>query len=407
MDYSLKKIAWVDCLFAHVEDAHSVTVQVMVKAGSIYETRKTNWLSHFLEHMFFKGWKKYKTPKEVAEAVDRIGGEFNAYTSAEYAAYYVKSSPEHVKISLDVLADMIVNAQFPKPEMEREKQVVVQEIKMYEDNPQRLVLRHRKPRFLGDNSYGRPILGSEENVLSFSQEDLFSHKENLYTKNNLLLVIAWNYQNQAMLESIVTDLFGWLPEGDTVKTNPFSWDLPEDRESNFAKSTEQNHLIITAPGFDWHDDKKYAASVLSTIIGWNMSSRLFQNIREKLWLCYYIGGFHNDEAFWGYFFFKAWLDKARFSDGYAAIKKELSRIADGDFSQEEFSNAIGYRVWKLHMGIETTDDLADFLWYQQLLYGEIETLDDLSKKYHQLSYSDVFELKEMLADDKLYSFYIH
>jgi predicted Zn-dependent peptidase len=158
MQYSIERIAGIDCIFAPMQDTNSITLQIMCKAGSIYESPALNGISHFLEHNFFKGGKKYKTPKEVAEAVDRFGGEFNAGTGSTSVNYYVKCAPNFATEALDVLADMMMEAQFPEAELEREKGVVIQELKMYEDAPQALVNEKRAHRYFGDNSFGRPII---------------------------------------------------------------------------------------------------------------------------------------------------------------------------------------------------------------------------------------------------------
>ena len=150
--------------------------------------------------MFFKGGKKYTTPHDVAAYVDTFGGEFNAFTAEEYAGYYVKSAPEHTAKALDILADMMVQPSFPKEELEREKLVVIQELKMYEDRPDRLAYNKFKTFMYGDNSYGREIIGTEDNIRSFSQDDLFKHKHELYTKDNMLIVIAGKILQQEVLE---------------------------------------------------------------------------------------------------------------------------------------------------------------------------------------------------------------
>lgn len=142
MHYELKKIAGIDVLLAPMQDSTSTTVEILVKAGSVYETKETNGLSHFLEHMFFKGGKKYTSPKVVVETIDELGGEFNAFTGNDYAGYYVKSAPEHIYTALDVLGDMMVHSSFPKDELEKEKGVVIQEIKMYDDRPDAKVMEH-------------------------------------------------------------------------------------------------------------------------------------------------------------------------------------------------------------------------------------------------------------------------
>jgi predicted Zn-dependent peptidase len=170
-----------------------------------------NGISHFLEHMFFKGGKKYPTPHSVAEAVDSFGGEFNAFTSDEYAGYYVKCAPGFVHQAIDVLSDMLVDAQFPEEEMQREKSVVIQEMAMYEDMPNRQVYDKWKEWYYGDNSYGRPTIGSETTVNSFTREDLFRHKEELYSKDNLIIVVAGKITDQSAVLDQIGSLFNLLP----------------------------------------------------------------------------------------------------------------------------------------------------------------------------------------------------
>jgi predicted Zn-dependent peptidase len=158
MHYTIENIAGIDCIFAPMQDTNSITLQIICKAGSIYESPELNGISHFLEHNFFKGGKKYPTPKAVAEAVDRFGGAFNAGTGNSMVNYYVKCAPNFAEQALDVLADMMMDAQFPEAELEREKGVVIQELKMYEDDPQSLAMDKRQHRYFGENSYGRPII---------------------------------------------------------------------------------------------------------------------------------------------------------------------------------------------------------------------------------------------------------
>jgi len=190
MQYLLRNAQGISVIFVPMTDSNSVTIQVLVKAGSLYESHTTNGLSHFLEHLFFKGGKRYATPHAVAQAVDSFGGEFNAYTGDQYAAYYVKCAPDYLERAADVLADMMINARFPIDELEREKGVVLQEMKMIQDNPQRVVMDYRKSFFYGDTCFGRPVIGTADNVRSFTQQDLFDHQRNLYTKDNLVIVVA-------------------------------------------------------------------------------------------------------------------------------------------------------------------------------------------------------------------------
>lgn len=402
----IEKIAGIDCVFTPMNDINSVTVEVLCKAWSIYENKENNGISHFLEHLFFKWWKKYPTPISVAEAVDKFGWEFNAYTWEEYAGYYVKCAPEFIYQAIDVLGDMMMDAQFPVDEIEMEKWVVIQEMKMYEDRPMALVMEKRQRYYLWDNSYGWPIIGTEENIKSFSQDDLFLYKRNLYTKDNIVVNIAGKIGNLDEIRKILWDIFGTLPESRLLDKPKFEKILPNEKIWIWTKWTEQNHLVISAPGFDGNDERRYAANVLATILGWNTSSRLYQNIREKQWLCYYIRTSHMTTQDYGVFIIRSGIDKTRFDEWVERIFEEIKKIAAGEFSEEEFKNAIWYSLGQLQMGIESSDEMASFIWSQYLIYKEIETLEKMVKKYENLTIDEVKAIAKYLSDENLYMYYI-
>jgi len=406
MKYEIIKIAGIDCIFVPTDEANSVTIEILSKAGSIYETKETNGISHFLEHMFFKWWKKYPTPKSVAAAVDAFGGEFNAYTGDEYAGYYVKAAPQFLTQAVDVLGDMMINPQFPLEELEREKGVVIQEIKMYEDNPQRLVFDKWQEYFYGDNSYGWSTLWPEANIKAFTQDMLFVHKDSLYTKDNIVITVAGNIADRAGLESQIAAVFGWLALSKKIDKPDFVRALPASHTAFYDKGTEQNHLIISAQWISGPDSSRYAATVLSTILGGNMSSRLFQNIREKQGLCYYIGAKHYTSYDHGVFFIRAGIDKKRFDFGVEQIFTEIAAIATGDITDEEFIQAIGNSIGKLQMGIESSDDMANFFWMQQLIYGSIETIEDQLQAFTAVTKEEVKAMASKLVKDNLYLYYI-
>lgn len=406
MNYKIEKIAGIDVIFAHMNDTNSVTIQIMAKAGNIYESRELNWISHFLEHLFFKWWKKYQTPKAVAEAVDNFGWEFNAYTTDYHAGYYVKCAPEFVSRAVDVLSDMMINAQFPKDELETEKWVVIQELKMYEDMPNKQVFDKWREYYYGDNSYWRSTIGTVENIQSFNQDMLFDYKEKLYTKDNLIIVVAWKIEDESGIRDQIWSNFGVLREKTSLSKPKFEKHTPSKKMDFYDKKTEQNHIIISANWINGYDDKKYICNVLTTILGWNMSSRLFQNIREKQGLCYYIGSFHMAHIDDGIFVIKAGMDKTRFDFGVEKIYEEIQNISKWYITQKELENAIWYAEWQIQMSIESSDDMASFLWTQYLLYGKIETLKDIIKNYKNVKLDDVKNIAKMLDNQNLYAYYI-
>ncbi len=194
--------------------------------------------------MFFKGGKKYTTPHDVAAYVDTFGGEFNAFTGEEYAGYYVKSAPEHASKALDVLADMMICPSFPVEEMEREKLVVIQELKMYEDRPDRQAYDKFKRFMYGDNSYGWEIIGTEQNIRSFTQQDLLNHKEDLYTKDNMIIVIGGKIEQPEVLEGTIAALFQNIPEKKRITKPAFVHHIPEKHLETHVKGTQQAHVVI-------------------------------------------------------------------------------------------------------------------------------------------------------------------
>ena len=406
MKYTIEPIAWIDVIFAPMEDINSVTIEIMCKAGSIYENEENNGIGHFLEHLFFKGGNKYTTPKAVAEAVDKFWGEFNAYTGDEFAGYYIKCAPEFIDKAIDVLADMMNHAKFNPEELEKEKWVVIQELKMYEDNPMAMVMQKWQSYYLGDNSYWRPIIGTENNINAFTQNMLFDHKAQLYTKDNLIIVVAGKIiEKQAIVEQLEKE-FANLPSDKKWKKPIFVETLPQEHTAWYEQKNEQTHLVISAPGFKGDDDSRYAANVLWTILWGNMSSRLFQSIRAKQGLCYYIKGNHMSQEDLWVFIIRAGIDKQRFDFGVEKIFEEIQHIADGNITQEEFDNAIGYNEGQIQMGIESSDEMASFIGNQYLIYKKVETLPEILKKYKSLTLEDVKAVAKKLSKENLYMFYI-
>lgn len=406
MNNIITELDWIQTIIADMPDSFTTTIEIFVKAWSVYENKDNNWISHFLEHMFFKGWKKYDNPMKVAQALDWIGWEFNAYTSDDYAGYYVKSAPEYISTSFDVLSDMLVNAQFPADELEREKWVIIQEIMMYEDLPQKLVYDKWKKYYYWDNCFWWSTLWTIENIKKFEQKDFFEHKESLYTKDNLLIVVAGKIPNIEELKSMIVEYFGKLPKSKKILKPKFEFQKPDNNMAFFDKNTEQNHLIISAEWFSINKEELYAANLLWVILWWNMSSRLFQEIREKQWLCYYISWSHYAQEEEWLFFIRAWLEKARFEFWLKAIYEEISKIADGKITQQEFEKSLWYKKWKTQMWIETSDQMSDFLWDQYFMKWNIESLETILSKYEKLTLDDIKNVASKLKVENLYSFYI-
>jgi len=405
MKYEIKKINGIDVIFVPMETT-SITIQIWVKAGSIYENRDNNWISHFLEHMFFKWGKKYKTAKEVTEVIDNVWGEFNAFTGRESTNYYIKVAPEYIFLAMDLLSDMLVNPSFDEKEIEKEKWVILQELKMNQDSPHKVLLNKFLEFYYGDNPYGWPIIWKEKNILSFKQKDLFNYKNSLYTKDNLVIAIAWKIDNQKEIEDKIWELFADLPEKKIWQKAEFLWIQARKKEGFFKKNVEQNHIIIWIPGFSVHSTKKYEISLLATILWWNMSSILFQEIREKLGLCYYVWAAHyaNDED--GLFMIKAGLDKKKLKQWINKINEILDEVVNWEITQDQLDKAKWYFKWKTKMGIETSDEMVSYVLNQYLFTQKIIKLEDFIKKLDAITLDDIKSVAKVLSKENRYLFYI-
>ena len=406
MKFSIENIAWIDCIFAPMEDTHSIAIWIMCKAWSNNETVEQNWIAHCLEHMFFKWWKYYKTQKDVAETLDSMGVAYNAFTTNDIVDCYVKCAPNFVEQTLDVLADMMMNTKFDEKELEKEKWVIIQEMKMYEDDPTSVVVDKQRLWYYGNNSFGRPVIWGEETVLSFTSEDLHKYKNSLYTKDNLIIVIAGKWAENEKIKKLIKKYFSSMWEKRSVKYPKFPWKFPKEHESFYRKWTEQNHLIINAPWFTGNDERRYAAKVLSSILGWNMSSRLFQNIRTKESLCYYISSYHITSPEYWTFGVSAWMDKDRFEFWLKRIREEINNYVKNWATQSEFDKAIWYLQWHTQMWIDGSEGMAYFLWSQYLLYKRIETLDEILDNYKRLTLDDVNKICPMLSLENCYTYHI-
>lgn len=402
MQYEIKNIADIDCIFAPMQDSSSITIEILLKAWSIYETKETNGLSHFLEHMFFKWWKKYPTKKDVSTALDIIGADYNAFTGNESAGYYVKSAPEFRQTGIDVLADMLLDATFAKDEIEKERSIIIEEIKRKNDIPEAKLYVDWARNYFGDSSYWRSILGPEENILSFTQEQFFQHKNNLYTKDNMVIVVAGKILDQVALENAIENLFEKLPEKakkyDIVYTNSH----PLGKQDIIQKWIEQANIFFGAPGAKDADLLRYHYSLLANIVGGTSSSRLYEEIRENRWLAYGIYAWHYPETDYGCFFISAWLTKEKYQEWIGATQEILLDIARWNIQEDEFKKAQNNIIGSLQMGLETSNEVAAFLGNQHLFKGKIETIEEKISIYKSLSLEEIKNVAAIVHPDNFY-----
>jgi predicted Zn-dependent peptidase len=260
----------------------SISIGVWLTRGSRHETAERGGIAHFVEHMLFKG-TAIRSAEDIAQAIDSIGGQLDAFTAKEYASYYIKVLDEHLPLAIDILSDIVLNPAFSPADIEREKKVVVEEIKMVEDTPDDLVHELFTQGFWENHPLGRPILGVRETVESFGADLLRDYFTNVYTPPNLIVSAVGNLEH-ARVRELVEEKFGSLRSGGVTPGEDAPTVVPKVLIRN--KELEQSHLCLGASSYPQNHDDRYSSYVLNTLLGGSMSSRLFQNVREKRGLAY-------------------------------------------------------------------------------------------------------------------------
>jgi len=373
----------------------AVTTLVMCGAGSRYETKDISGLSHFLEHMFFKGGKRYPDSKSVAESIDSIGGEFNAFTGKEYVGYYVTTPKEKYLQAFDVLSDMLINSKFEEREIEKERGVILEEFNMYEDMPMYKVRDEFETQIFGDNPLGWEIIGTKKVINSIQREDFLKYLKKQYKPKNMVVCVAGPLPEAEVVKN-VEKYFQFDGKGEFDKPYIFE-DYTKKKIALINKKTEQAHLVYGMPAFGSEDKhKKYILKLIAVVLGGNMSSRMFISIREERGLCYYIKTSFVPYVKAGYLATFAGVDLKRVEEAVTAITEEYKKIAKGDIKESELKNAQEYLKGKLTLGLEDTESLAQFYAEQLIESGEICDLKDLKQEIDSVTLKEVNDLAKKL-----------
>ena len=383
----------------------SVTSMVAVGAGSRYEDKKTNGISHFLEHMFFKGSRKYPTAEIISTLVDGIGAINNAFTYKEYTAYWIKSSAKNLELSSDVLASMIKESLLSEEEIEKEKGVIIEELRMYRDNPQRFVWELYETLQFGDQPLGWDIGGQEKTVMSIKRSDLVSYIDSLYSPENMVLVYAGKLPKN--IKEIAEKLFLSLPKRSQYKFRPYVKQKQIKGKVNiFYKKTDQANLVLGVEGYSRKDGKRYVAKVLATILGEGMSSRLFMQVREKRGLAYHVSGDHYSYADTGAFAVYTGLKLEKIDEGLEVILAELERVTKEKVEDSELKKAKEMTRGRLALRKESTNFLAEYFGTEFVVDRKIETFEKLLEKIDAVTADEVRDVARELFKKEKYNLQI-
>ncbi|MBI3485557.1 insulinase family protein [Candidatus Daviesbacteria bacterium] len=373
----------------------SVTSLVAVGAGSRYETRTTNGISHFLEHMFFKGSRKYPTAEQIANLVDGIGAINNAATDKEITYYWIKSSSKHLELCSDILSSMIKESLLSEVEMEREKGVIVEELRMYRDNPARYIFDLYEKLQFGDQPLGWDIGGDEKTVTSLKREDFVSYMNSLYSPKNMVVVFVGKLPSD--IEKIAEKYFLDLPDRSLHQFKPYKKVKQTKPKINvFYKQTDQANLILGVEGYDRYDKKRFAARVLGIILGEGMSSRLFIQVRERRGLAYHVSAGHGTYKDTGNFAVYSGLKLEKVEEGLEVIKTELLRTVGEKVTEDELVKAKEMERGRLALRSESTNFLAEHFGIKFILDRELETFEEYLKKIEAVTIQDIQDVAREL-----------
>lgn len=375
-----------------VPGTEAITALALFPVGSRYESLKQNGLSHFIEHMMFKGTKKRPTTLHISKELDNVGAEYNAYTSRDYTGYYVKIASQHANLALDLLSDMIWNSKFDESEVNREKGVIIEEINMYQDNPTMYIEQLFEEAIFSGHPLGRDIAGTAETIKNFSRSEIIKYYKNFYQPQNLILVLAGKVDKNFRISKFLNNNFS-----QSKKSNYLSAKIDRIKNPQIKirfKKTDQVHVALGFPAYSYDDPRLFALTLLNIILGGTMSSRLFTEVRERRGLAYMVRSGLNNYQDIGNLVIQAGLDKNRLAEALKVILKELKKMKEKGVTAAELKMAKENIAGRLILNLEDSSAQAEWYGRQALLMKKIMTPEERLKKYQTTTLKDIKEAAE-------------
>ncbi len=375
----------------------SVSFGIFVKNGSRNESEKTNGISHFIEHMMFKGTKK-RTAKQIADDIDSVGGQINAYTTKEYTCYYTRTLDTHFNVAFDVLKDMYFNSLFSDDDIKKERKVIIEEINMYEDTPEEVGYDLLQSEIWKGNSIGYPILGTVKSISEFNEDIIKGYYKEHYRPDNTVLALAGNFDRDMVIDEI--DKYFGNFESLSLSESENVYHIPEYFKSSIKKEKdiEQVHLTLCFPGVQSGSDESYILAIVNTIFGGGMSSKLFQKIREEHGLAYTVYSFLSNFVDTGLFSIYSGLNPSQFDQVYSLILKEIS-----DFKKEKITEAQLLKTKEqlksnFILSLESSSSRASNIGRSMLILNKVNEVDDIIKKVDKITLEQVYSIIDKIFD---------
>ncbi|TMB89907.1 MAG: insulinase family protein [Chloroflexi bacterium] len=375
-------------VMAPMPERLSASLVFMFGGGSRLEDDRLAGVSHFIEHLLFKGTRRRPTSKEIADAIEGVGGFINASTDKELTAYWTRVPAEHLQLGLDVLADIVSNSKLAPDDVERERMVILEELKMYQDQPQDYVLNLLEEVIWPEHPLGRDIAGTEQSVARLTRDDILEYADAHYRLPNLVIGAAGAVDEDETIAAVSSRV--------TLPSEPNGLMSPEPPAPLNGphvmlrrKRTEQAHICLGVRALSYLHPDRYALDLLNTVLGEGMSSRLFLNIRERLGLAYDVHSFTQKHRDTGHLGVYLGVDPKKAVEAIKAVVAEMIELCDRDLSDEELQRAKEFTKGRLRLDLETTNGVAFWLTYQELLLGEIRSIEDELRLVDAVSASDV------------------
>ncbi|MHB8063716.1 MAG: M16 family metallopeptidase [Ruminiclostridium sp.] len=383
----------VRLVYENISYVRSVSVGIWVGTGSRSENTNNNGISHFIEHLLFKGTTN-RSAKDIAQTIDAIGGQINAFTGKECTCYYTKTLDSHLNIALDILADMFFNSKFETADINVEKRVVVEEIGMYEDTPEELVHDIFSEMVWSENSLGYPILGTQKCINKFSKKMIKQYMNEYYTPYNTVISVAGNFDEAKLIDYVKNHFENWKYDGEfRLDYLPVEFKINRDIRQ---KDTEQIHLCMGFEGIEHGNDKVYPLLALNNIFGGGMSSRLFQNIREEKGLVYSIYSYPSTYKGAGLFMIYAGMNPEYLQNVVDLTKIEIDLLLKTGITQDELNKSKDQLKGNYILGLESINSRMNSIGKSELMLGKIETPEEILKKMENIKIEDIYEIIEMV-----------
>ena len=376
-------------------NTETVSLGIWIKTGSAYEDEKINGISHFLEHMVFKGTKN-RTSLQISEEIENVGGQNNAYTSREFTAFYAKMLKDDTELALDVISDLILNPTFPEEELVKEREVVVQEIKQTIDSPDDIIFDYFQGKAFPDQPLGRSIRGPAEKVRSFDGQALQNYLKTNYAAENIVVCAVGNLEHEKFVEMCRQRLSDLQPDVSfTIQPQKYVGGFYVEK-----RDIEQTHVVLGFEGFDYNSDHYYPAMIFSTLFGGGMSSRLFQEIREKLGLVYTVYGFANSHTQTGISGIYAGTTADELQKLLPVVAQEIKKVCYDKVDIKELNRAKAQIKASMLMALESSSSTSEVIARQMLLFDRVLPIKEMVEKIENVTLDDIRDTATRIFSSK-------